>query len=100
MSGYKEVESGGMWKPEEVGAKFEGVLKSREVKRGQNDKDYTLFTFEEHETGNEVKVSGSVLENKLAEVPDGARVLLTYKGEQRGKNGNKYKDFSVAVWED
>jgi hypothetical protein len=25
---------------------------------------------------------------------------MTYKGEQRGKNGNKYKDFSVMVWED
>jgi hypothetical protein len=28
---------------------------------------------------------------------DGTKVLLTYKGEQRGKNGNKYKDFSVMV---
>jgi hypothetical protein len=97
---WNEVESGGVWKPENVGDKLEGVLKSRESRTGQNDKEYISFTIAEEGTDKEVKVSGSVLENKLAEVKDGARVLLTYKGEQRGKNGNKYKDFTVAVWEE
>ncbi|HLY40450.1 MAG TPA: hypothetical protein VKR52_04510 [Terracidiphilus sp.] len=95
---WNEVESGGAWKPTEVGAKLEGTLKAKESREGKNGKDYTQFVIET-ESGDTYNVSGAVLESKLSELEIGSRVLLTYKGEQSSKNG-KYKDFSVAVWED
>ena len=58
--------------------------------------DYTLFTIEEMGTGEERKVSGAVLESKLADIADGTRVLLTYKGKPKGT----YLDFSVMEWKD
>jgi hypothetical protein len=69
-------------------------LKSRELLPGSNGKDYTQFTFEQLQTGDESKLSGAVLENKLANVEDGKQVLLTYKGKPKGT----YLDFSVMVW--
>jgi hypothetical protein len=48
------------------------------------------------ETDIEFKLSGAVLESKLAEAPDGSQVLLTFKGKPK----NTYSDFSVAVWGD
>jgi hypothetical protein len=92
---YSEVESSGVWKPTEIGAKFEGILKSRKTLTGQNNKEYTQFTFEQSETGIEFKLSGAVLESKLAEVEDGKQVLLTYKGKPK----NTYSDYSVMVWD-
>jgi hypothetical protein len=48
------------------------------------------------ETDIEFKLSGAVLESKLAEVPDGSQALLTFKEKPK----NTYSDFSVAVWGD
>lgn len=96
--GYNEVVDGGVWKPEVVGEKLEGTIKSREVRKGQNDEPYTSFTIEELSGGEERKVSGKVLEGKLGELEDGTRILLTYKGKSKTKNGNYFKDFSVMVW--
>lgn len=101
---YKEVESGGVWKPKIVGDTFEGVLKSRKVLPGKNNQNYTQFTFEQEGTGEEFKLSGAVLENKLnakdsngdLQIPDGTKVLLTYKGMPKGT----YLDFSVMAWTD
>jgi hypothetical protein len=93
---WNEVESGGVWKPEVVGERLEGVLKSRKMASGRNGEDYTIFTIEEEGTGEERKVSGAVLESKLAVVEDGSKILLTYKGKPK----NTYKDYSVAVWDD
>jgi hypothetical protein len=56
----------------------------------------TQFTFEQREIGEEFKLSGAVLENKLAMVEDGHQVLLTYKGKPKGT----YLDFWVIVWGD
>jgi hypothetical protein len=70
-------------------------LKSRKLLTGSNGKEYTQFTFEQLETGEEFKISGAVLENKLAQVEDGKQVLLTYKGKPK----NTYLDFSVGVWD-
>ena len=33
---------------------------------------------------------GAVLQNKLAEVADGSRAIITFKGEVRSKSGNKF----------
>jgi hypothetical protein len=93
---YNEVETAGVWKPTVVGDRFEGILKSRKVLPGTNGKDYTQFTFGQLETGEEFKLSGAVLENKLAHIEDGSQVLLTYKGKPK----NTYLDFSVMVWGD
>jgi len=90
-----EIESGNKWTPKEIGEKLEGVLKEREVKDGRNNQKYTLF-FIEKPDGEVKAVSGAVLESKLAEVEDGEKVLLTYKGKPKGT----YLDFSVMVWED
>lgn len=92
---WNEVESGGSWKPKEVGEKLEGVLKSRQVLDGRNNQPYTLFTIEDIE-GNERKVSGAVLESKLEDVEDGTKILLTYKGKPKGT----YLDFAVQVLSD
>jgi hypothetical protein len=93
---WNEVETGGVWKPKEVGEKLEGVLKSRRTAKGQNSKDYTIFTIEERETGEERQVSGAVLESKLASIDDGTKVILTYKGKPKGT----YLDFAVMAWSD
>jgi hypothetical protein len=93
---YNEVESSGVWKPTVVGDKFEGILKGRKILTGQNNKPYTQFLFEQMETDIEFKLSGAVLESKLADVPDGSQVLLTFKGKPK----NTYSDYSVMVWGD
>jgi hypothetical protein len=93
---WNEVETGGVWKPKEVGEKLEGVLKSRQKLPGRNNEDYTLFTIEEAETREEIKVSGAVLESKLGAIEDGTRILLTYKGKPKGT----YLDFSVMQWQE
>ena len=95
---WKEVESEGSWSPAE-GDKLEGVIASRLTKKGQNEKDYTEFTIETDE-GEHIRIWGAVLETKLGQLEDGTKVIITYKGEQRGKNGNRYKDFAVQAWED
>jgi hypothetical protein len=87
-----EIESGGVWKPTKIGDKLEGVLRERTVLPGRNDKDYTLFTIETEE--GDVKISGAVLESKLAEVADGSKILVTYKGKPKGT----YLDYAVQVW--
>lgn len=46
---YSEVESGGVWKPKEIGAKFEEILKSRKTLMKSSRK--TLM-------GHSAKVSG------------------------------------------
>jgi hypothetical protein len=98
---YNEVEtSGGRWKPQVVGQKLEGILKSRQVRPGSNNTDYTQFHLIEQDTDQEYLLWGAVLENKLAEVEDGSKVLITFKGEARSKSGNKFPDYSVAVWSD
>lgn len=93
---WNEVESGGVWKPKEVGEKLEGVLKSRKKAMGRNNEDYTIFTIEEVATSEERNVSGAVLESKLAEIADGTKILLTYKGKPKGT----YLDYSVMQWQD
>ena len=93
---YNEVESSGVWKPTQVGDKFEGILKGRKTLMGQNGKEYTQFIFEQLESDIEFKLSGAVLESKLAEVADGSQVLLTFKGKPK----NTYSDYSVMVWGD
>lgn len=92
---WNEIESGNKWVPKEVGEKLEGVLKNRELKDGRNGQKYTLFSIETPE-GEVKSVSGAVLENKLSEVEDGERILLTYKGKPKGT----YLDFSVMRWEE
>jgi hypothetical protein len=92
---YSEVQSGGVWKPEAVGEKLEGVLESRQTASGRNGEDYTIFTLKE-DSGEVRKLSGAVLESKLGGLEDGVRILLTYKGKPKGT----YRDYSVAVWED
>lgn len=98
-----EIETGGVWKPTKTGEKLEGVLKERKTLPGRNDKDYTLFTIETED--GEMKVSGAVLESKLNAinpddgsllVPDGTKVLLTYKGKPKGT----YLDYAVQTWTD
>jgi hypothetical protein len=93
---YNEVESGGVWKPEVVGDKLEGVVKSRKTAMGRNNEEYTIFTIVQEGTDEERRVSGAVLETKLGTVEDGSKVLLTYKGKPKGT----YKDYSVGVWDD
>ncbi len=92
---WNEIESGNKWVPKELGEKLEGVLKHRESKDGRNNQKYTLF-YIETTAGEEKTVSGAVLENKLSEVEDGERVLLTYKGKPKGT----YLDFSVMTWDE
>jgi hypothetical protein len=92
---WNEVESAGAWKPTEIGDKLEGVLKGRQSVPGKNNKDYTIFTIEDEE-GAERKVYGAVLESKLAEVEDGTKIQLTYKGKPKGT----YLDYSVMTWTD
>lgn len=94
---WNEVTDGGQWAPQ-IGDKLEGIIKSRETKKGQNG-EYTAFTIENAE-GEAFRLWGAVLETKLGQLEDGTKVLLTYKGEQRGKNGGKYKDFSVMSWDE
>jgi hypothetical protein len=92
---WNEVESGGVWKPKDVGEKLEGVLKSRKIALGKNNVNYTIFTIEEP-NGEERNVSGAVLESKLADIEDGTKILLTYKGKPKGT----YLDFTVMQWQD
>jgi hypothetical protein len=44
------------------------VLKSRKMLPGTSGKDYTQFTFQQPETGEEFELSGAVLKNKLSHV--------------------------------
>jgi hypothetical protein len=92
---YNEIETGGVWKPKNVGDKLEGILESRKTAAGRNG-DYTLFTIKENGSGEDRIVSGTVLESKLGAVDDGSKVLITYKGKPKGT----YLDYSVGVWED
>jgi hypothetical protein len=94
---WNEVTDGGAWAPQ-IGDKLEGIVKSRQTKKGQNG-EYTIFTIENTE-GEEFQLWGVVLETKLGQLEDGTKVLITYKGEQRGKSGGKYKDFAVMKWEE
>jgi len=96
---FKEVEGSGKWDWEKVG-EFEGKLVGSEPRTGQNGKEYILFTLKESTSGEEFKMSGIVLEGKLAKVAEGDKVHIVYKGQQRGAGGTKYNDFSVQVWED
>lgn len=98
-----EIQTGGVWKPTKIGETLEGVLKDRKTLPGKNNQDYTLFTVETNE--GEMKVSGAVLESKLNVknpedgellIPDGTKILLTYKGKPKGT----YLDYSVQVWND
>jgi hypothetical protein len=99
--GYNEIDTkGGSWKPTFVGQKLEGVLKSRTVQKGSNDRDYTQFHVIEEETDQEYLLWGAVLESKLAEVPDGSKILVTFAGEGRSKKGNPFPNYTVAVWSD
>lgn len=96
MSGqWNEIESGNKWVPKEIGEKLEGKLKEREMKDGRNGTKYTAFYIEKPD--GEVKmVSGAVLESKLAEIENGEKLLLTYKGKPKGT----YLDYSVMIWEE
>lgn len=93
---YSEVETGGVWKPEVVGEKLEGVLKTRKTAMGRNGEAYTIFTITEEGTGEDRLASGAVLDSKLGSLEDGVKVLLTYKGKPKGT----YRDYSVGVWDD
>jgi len=96
MGTYNEVETGGVWKPEVVGDKLEGVLKGRKTAQGRNGEAYSIFTIVEEGTGEERLASGAVLDSKLGNVEDGSKILLTYKGKPKGT----YRDYSVGVWDD
>jgi hypothetical protein len=95
---YKEMEGQGQWKPENVGDKFEGIYQRKETRKGQNG-DYGVHFFNEFETGVETFITGKVLDSKLEGAEKGDRILLTFKGEERGQGGNKYKNFSVMKWD-
>jgi hypothetical protein len=79
MDGPNEVESSRVRKPTQIGEKFEGILKGRKTLTGHNGKPYTQFLFDQMETDIKFKLSGAVLESKLAGVPDGSQVLLTFR---------------------
>jgi hypothetical protein len=64
--------------------------------RAEQQGVHTVLVRAVGESGIEFKLSGAVLESKLAEVPDGSQVLLTFKGKPK----NTYSDYSVAVWGD
>jgi hypothetical protein len=100
MGNWKEVEGGNVWKPETVGDKLDGTIKSREQRQGQNNQEYTSFTIVRFEDGEEIKTSGKGLEDKLKSIPDGTRILLTYKGKEKTKSGFYVKTFSVMTWDE
>lgn len=100
MGNWKEVEQGNVWKPEVVGEKLEGTIKSRETRKGQNDADYISYTLTRTEDGEDVRTSSKGLDGKLANIPDGEHVLITYKGKEKTKSGFYVKTFSVMTWDE
>jgi hypothetical protein len=78
----------------------EGVLDGeRTVSTKYGDK--SIYTFRGVDGGEDFDVWGAAqLDRQLNDVEFGTRVKIKHLGLKRGKGGNRYHDFEVAVWLD
>lgn len=94
---WKEInpQSNRVWDPEEE-KEIEGTLVGIKEAVGPNkSKIYIIDIGEE-----KVSIWGStVLDNKMIEVPVGAKVKITYEGKKDSpkRKGKQYKDFTVMI---
>lgn len=94
--GFEEVGGMPIWNFKEVGASIEGVFK--DTKAGKYGDNYVLGLDDRSDI---LVFGGSVLSTKMAAVPKGTKVRITYMGEQKAQTSREiYKDFKVEIWKD
>jgi len=92
-----EFEKGDIQEMNENGQQIEGELLRKQVEVGKHNSN--LYTIRRKD-GVVKKIWGTaILDNRLQEVPVGARVRITFEGEIKSKSGNPLKSFTVEVWE-
>ena len=94
---WKEISRTPMWKPEKVGDSIEGVYIKVEINQGtrKNSSIHSIRT----EDGMVSFWGSMILDNRLAQVPVGAKVKIIYNGvAEKAKPGqNPAKLFKVFV---
>lgn len=84
------------WKPKDKGEMREGIYCGAievDGERGDTFKSYRIKDAEGIMHG----VSGSTLEARMAKIPRGATIRVTYMGTQESKRGSDMKLFNVQV---
>lgn len=88
---FKEVgiELPSVWKPKEEGDSIEGTYIRKKENVGKNKAN--LYIIEKHD-GEKISVWGStVLDDKMDYVSLGNVIIITFLGNDEGKNYHKYK---------
>lgn len=99
-SKFKTVEDdfGVPWKPTKEGEAIEGVYCGSEEVQGTVGDAFTSYRVKDA-GGIMHGVSGATLEKRMARIPGGAEIRVTYQGTQKSKRGSDMKLFKVDVAE-
>jgi len=84
------------WDPKEEN-EIEGTLTGRKIGVGENKSNIYII---ENKEGKKISVWGStVLDIKMTDVPEGAKVKIIFEGlkDSPKRKGKKYKDFKVMI---
>lgn len=77
---------------------LEGEYVEKKANVGEHNSNLYIF---KKDDGEVVGVwGGTVIDNNMQSFTPGQKIQITYKGEEKGKRGKPYKDYSFAVWKE
>jgi hypothetical protein len=84
------------WKDMDEGDHIVGRYVGSAEINGTNDKPFTIYKLK-NDDDELISVSGASLEARMAAIPVGARLKVTYTGTEKSKHGTPMKMFNVQV---